>query len=786
MDTTIKARNSSDMCIIPLSDLSEEGLFNVFQKNDGNNIIYITENDSITLIGVITVGDFKRYEEKIYNNENITDIINRNCLFLYENEEKSVEDFLRSHKKIHSVPIINSNKQLIKEYYEEDSRDAVWHDNEVSSETIRQYVMDAEVLLARYKRVVFFTDNELWDNNVIPDRLSDKIQVLQTIRLMELNDFRNDTYIYDLRKNIAYAVVIPFFKKAGMDFRFMHPDFSSYTKQNIYMQMQLYNSIGIFCSDKEYFSEAEKYNPNIHWLDIASVDYNREKDLYEYSKNDRELEDIECIFMPIAFFSNLSCAGKKRIPIFSSIFTCTVYANNSEGILQEPQAQDYDIAYNIIPQFRKNGIKYLILKNPEREQGKMPSDIVLHMKNVTLMENALENMIMYDDAEEFLEERARLPQVMRNGFPHSNFFRGKYFRLSTMERYTKGNPKVYSNTIYLFGPCICVGAFVKDEDTMASCLSNRIDNYYIKSCGATHQTIAFRVREEHYQPGDIVVIMAGGDGMEYRENGIEVKSLLNVYKQIPNLEEHIYDSLLHCNRYATRHIADFIYENISDWLGRNLTFGNHNKNDFPYQLEEWLARVQQYKVIGKKAGAIVMNANPFTKGHRYLVEEACKKVEVLYIFVVQEDKSFFSFNDRLNMVQLGTHDISNVVVIPSGSYIISTVTLPGYFDKETMPEVEFDASEDLEIFSKIIAPAFEIAIRFAGTEPNDNFTRRYNEFMSDILPQNGVEFCEIPRKKQNGEVISASRVRKHLEQKQYDGIQDLVLPEIYEYLKQLE
>lgn len=777
----IKTRNLNDMCIIPHSDLDEDILFNTFLKSNGN-IIYITENDGRTLFGVISLGDFKRYLRKVYASENITGIINQNCAFFYESDEKSAESFLLKHKKIHSVPIIDDSKRLIKEYYEEYLDSNLPDNSGISSEVIRQAVMDAGVLLTRYRRIIFFV-NKL-DDNVVPDRLSDKILVLSSINLTDFIDLGNDICVYEFRRQVAVDLFSIICKKRGIDYRLIHPAISCYSKQDIYLQMQLYNSIGIFANTKDYFSEAEKYNSNIHWLDITSINYNAKEDLYEYTKAIDG--DIECIFMPIAFFTKLAYADKIQIPVFSMIFTsiaCTYTID--ETIIPEMQAQDYDIAYNIIPKFRESGIKYLILENPDNEYTKIPPDIMLHMKNIHLTKNSLENMIMYDDAKEFLEEQERMPFIISERYFRPSIINGKYFRVSNEERYTKGNPEVYSNTIYLFGPCFIFGTFVKDEDTIGSYLSDRTDKYYVKNCGTSFASTAFKARDEYYQSGDIVIIMVS-DSLPYRENGIEVTSLLNVYRQIPNLKEHISDSLLHVNRYVTRHIADFIYDKISGWFNKEVTFGNRNKKDFPDQLEKWLVSVQKYKVMGKKAGAIVMNANPFTKGHRYLVEEACKKVEVLYIFVVQEDKSFFSFSDRLTMVQLGTDDIPNVVVIPSGSYIISTATLPGYFDKETMPEAEFDATEDLETFCKIIAPVFDITVRFAGTEPDDNFTRRYNEFMSDILPKNGVKFCEIPRKKQNGEVISASRVRKYLEQNQYDSINDLVLPEIYEYLKQLK
>lgn len=206
--------------------------------------------------------------------------------------------------------------------------------------------------------------------------------------------------------------------------------------------------------------------------------------------------------------------------------------------------------------------------------------------------------------------------------------------------------------------------------------------------------------------------------------------------------------------------------------------------EVPEGLKNWLLQVQKYKVDSPgSTGAIVMNCNPFTRGHRYLIEKAKENVDTLYIFVLEENKSFFDFKDRLEMVKLGVADMKDVHVIPSGRYIISTQTLPGYFNKENCPYVEFDATQDLELFAKVIAKEFGISVRYAGEEPIDAFTKRYNEYMSRVLPKHGVEFCEIPRKECDGEVISASRVRKYMKENRWEELSKLVLPQVYTYLK---
>lgn len=208
--------------------------------------------------------------------------------------------------------------------------------------------------------------------------------------------------------------------------------------------------------------------------------------------------------------------------------------------------------------------------------------------------------------------------------------------------------------------------------------------------------------------------------------------------------------------------------------------GGVNSNIINEDLE---AYKQQLRAKRAQIGAIVMNCNPFTLGHRYLVEYAVARVARLYIFVVEEDKSEFPFADRIELVRQGVKDLLNVEVLPSGKFIISQTTFSGYFSKAELQDVAVDSSEDVEIFAKEIAPTLGITIRFAGEEPNDNVTRQYNETMKRILPSYGIDFCEIPRKNFSEEVISASSVREALQRGDFDKIKNLVPPTTLYYLR---
>ena len=103
----------------------------------------------------------------------------------------------------------------------------------------------------------------------------------------------------------------------------------------------------------------------------------------------------------------------------------------------------------------------------------------------------------------------------------------------------------------------------------------------------------------------------------------------------------------------------------------------------PQGIERYCRSLRAKRKGGESIGAIVMNANPFTLGHRHLVEQAATRCDALHLFVVREDASFFPFSARLGMVRAGVAHLPNVVVHEGSQYIISRATFPAYFLKET-------------------------------------------------------------------------------------------------------
>jgi [citrate (pro-3S)-lyase] ligase len=183
--------------------------------------------------------------------------------------------------------------------------------------------------------------------------------------------------------------------------------------------------------------------------------------------------------------------------------------------------------------------------------------------------------------------------------------------------------------------------------------------------------------------------------------------------------------------------------------------------------------------------AIVANCNPFSYGHRYLVETASRASGLVHLFVLSADKSRFSAADRMRMVRDGTADLKNVVVHPTGDYLISAATFPSYFIKDKARADAINCGLDLTIFAQCFAQPLGIVRRYVGTEPTDAVTLAYNRQMQALLPSFGIEVIEVPRLEKNGAAVSASRIRKLLDEGRLDEIEGLAPPSTFAFLQKM-
>lgn len=357
-------------------------------------------------------------------------------------------------------------------------------------------------------------------------------------------------------------------------------------------------------------------------------------------------------------------------------------------------------------------------------------------------------------------------------------FEGKYYNIVNGKRATCYQPMEYIGTIYFVGLCVMAGAYVEDQYTIASCLQKslmekgfpyRVENYGVEM----RFDLENRLEEIGAYGSNDLVIFHSLTGEVFNVPSISLERIFEV-NQIPSF--WVKDAYGHCNHKASGLIADSLLELIKPRLNKGLEEKNKKvKISFrdvmkTYVKQSYLDLVftELYSKEADSNGAVVIGGGLFNKGHRHLIEEARKRVDFLIVFVLEENTFLFPFEERMKLVKEGTKDIDNIMIVPSGDFILSRNNFPEYYsqqrDRRTVRNAEYDAN----VFAKYIAEPLHITHRFAEGEPEGKISKIYHETMGRVLSQRGISFVEIPRAKIEGESVRSALVEKYLECGEYD------------------
>ena len=351
----------------------------------------------------------------------------------------------------------------------------------------------------------------------------------------------------------------------------------------------------------------------------------------------------------------------------------------------------------------------------------------------------------------------------------------------------------YNFNINFFGPCLIFGALSDDSRTICSYLQRQINeekkDYRVNNYGARAIAFIENVRSfdaiNLFENDQCIFVVNQEEKKKLMEFGFDSFIDLKPVFEDPTLRDYFIDEPVHCNHVANEKIANYVYEHLKNKL---LTIDLANselanpiivakkKNVFSNNayLNTYLEFLRTLPVTTDNNGCILMNCNPFTYGHYRLIEYASSQVPTLYVFVVQENKSYFDFQERFEMVKEGCKNFPNVIVVPSGKIFASAMLFPEYFNKEDNPDVSIDVSLDRELFTQHIAPLLNIKIRFVGEENVDLVTRAYNMDIKKNFPLYGIKVIEIPRFREDDKEISAKNVRQALEKEDWETVEKLV------------
>ena len=436
-------------------------------------------------------------------------------------------------------------------------------------------------------------------------------------------------------------------------------------------------------------------------------------------------------------------------------------------------------------------------------------------ENPVKYENDLKELFGEKYSQDYVKQIGKIPQVVKvDSFYRHEDCKSEYVNVIKGLRVTPGIPEEYSRTIHFYGRCGAFGYAVEDSENIPAFLQKILNDNHEKIKVINHGLWGgcdemldhnFILESVSFDINDIVVFYRypfekGMMGL-LEKLGVAHTDVTERWHNYPEASWCFYDKPGHMNSIGYKNVAEIIFSDLlnEDYLKNGASFGDvppikgileeyikkSEDESFEAEIKEYISSITgEKKVSSTNNGAIVMNCNPFTLGHKYLIEYAAKQVDFLYIFVVEEDRSFFKFEDRFKMVLEGTGHLKNVAVVPSGKFIISAYTFPEYFMKDYVKEVNFDVSEDVSIFGKYISPALSVKKRFVGEEPTDPVTNNYNSAMKKILPQYGVELVEIKRAENEKGIISATEVRRLINAKEFDKLTDYIPDSTYRVLKE--
>ncbi len=349
-----------------------------------------------------------------------------------------------------------------------------------------------------------------------------------------------------------------------------------------------------------------------------------------------------------------------------------------------------------------------------------------------------------------------------------------YFNVVNGERVTIGQPDDAPRTIYFFGPCIMIGAFVEDAHTIESWLQQKLNaagyRFKVVNCGCyeSHYQEMVHMASTPMKPGDIVVMHI--ENRHYAgTTALDVTDVLDKHN-VPN--DWLLDIPLHCNGKVNELYAEALFQRmledgVLDDAPQTASIDAQSAGKRVMLTREMAVNSLYLDLYfndfhpeeGMTVGTVGMHGNPFTLGHRYLIETASKRVDKLFVLLIGDDLGIFSYAERFAMAVDATRDLQNVTIVSGGPFQATRNVFQGYFLRIEPSEMKDDALDDTLIYAEIIAKRLGVTYRFLGDERHNPKMSFFNELMLETLPKYGINAIEIPRLAIDGKSISASTSR---------------------------
>lgn len=348
---------------------------------------------------------------------------------------------------------------------------------------------------------------------------------------------------------------------------------------------------------------------------------------------------------------------------------------------------------------------------------------------------------------------------MRKGVSEIVDMEGEFFHCKEGSRITWDNPKNPEGRIIFYGPCIVVGAYCRDEQTIASCLQRMLNlqtdlSLQVVNRGLFNVVNFFsRMMTDELSEKDIVVIFVekGWLTEDISSKCVYVGDLTSTYLSVENLENNILDNSDHCNYKVNERLAERIFCDLEEhklFEGKDLTDEKTQIQNY-YIGSEIMSEVLLYmernnlqkEMDSGIKGAMALLADPFTDRHKRAVEAALQEVDILYLFLSEDSNLKHTLEERMQIAKEVLEDWGNrVVVAPAGKYLYTKKISRGIRKQRFCDD---DMEFDCDIFGEVFGGIMGISYRFVMSELDNPVERKYLDTCMDVLPRFGIKVEEI-------------------------------------------
>lgn len=403
----------------------------------------------------------------------------------------------------------------------------------------------------------------------------------------------------------------------------------------------------------------------------------------------------------------------------------------------------------------------------------------------------------------------QLAQVVSNGVCNILIDRKEeHYNIINGKRYTSDIPAKASIKVHMFGPCAVMGLCVADEMTVCSILQRYLNDAgydaevynHGLAYGNDQLNDLVSIMDEPIRSGDWIIWFSAFDNTTLSRFNNQAITVVDVAQCVKDLKDWFLDNPFHCNGQTNHKIAAAIFNHLKivphpQCIGKRCSMIDSMKIDLhhdsyailnSYEVNNYEKYLLQFKCAPtvKAKGAVVLNANPCTLGHLYLIKEALKHVDFLYVFLVEESKGNIPFLERESMLKEALKYNDRVKVIRGGNIMTSRKIFPEYFNRTSQPS-KISLVLTHRCFGQVVKKVLGVTYRFFGTEPDDPLTRALNESACEILPKYGIKPIFIKRMSIGDKFVSAKNVRTLLANRQYPELARLVPLSTYKRLLEM-